>query len=145
MVRTANFTEAEFTATSRPVPNRLPAALAGNAQLTLEMLQRIRDEIGKPITITSGYRCPELNRMVGGVRTSDHLSAQAGDIISPAYGTPLQLAQFLAPRVRELRIGQLIYEITRTSQWVHVSTRLNLANRVISSVNGKFIQGIYAK
>ncbi len=145
MVRTANFTEAEFTATSKPVINRLPAALAANAQLTLEMLQRIRDAIGKPVTITSGYRCPELNRMVGGVSTSDHTLAKSGDIISPAYGTPLQLAQFLAPRVDELGIGQLIYETTRTAQWVHASTRLNLANRVISYIDDKYIQGIHAK
>lgn len=145
VVRTANFTEAEFTATSKPVINRLPAIFAPNAQETLDMLQRIRDLVGKPIIVTSGYRSAELNRMVGGVPTSDHQFAMAGDIVSPAYGTPLQLARFLAPRVEELGIGQLIYETTRTAQWVHVSTRLHLANRVISSINGKFIQGIHAK
>ncbi len=46
----------------------------------LEKLQKLRDLIGKPIIITSGYRTPEYNKKVGGVKNSYHLHGKAVDI-----------------------------------------------------------------
>ena len=43
-------------------------------------LQQLRDRIGKPISITSGYRCPAHNRAVGGATQSQHLTGKAADI-----------------------------------------------------------------
>ena len=48
--------------------------------LVTKVLQPIRDIWGKPMTVGSGYRCPELNRMVGGVPTSQHQKGEAADI-----------------------------------------------------------------
>ena len=44
-------------------------------------LQSMRDEVGAPITINSGYRCPEHNRQVGGASNSQHLTGRAADIV----------------------------------------------------------------
>lgn len=46
----------------------------------LQKLDLVREEYGKPITITSGYRCPEHNKAVGGVPNSQHVSGKAADI-----------------------------------------------------------------
>ena len=43
------------------------------------VLQPLRDAWGGPIFINSGYRCPELNKAVGGVETSQHTKGEAAD------------------------------------------------------------------
>ena len=48
--------------------------------LCVKLLQPIREAIGKPIYINSGYRCPELNKAVGGVPTSQHQIGEAADL-----------------------------------------------------------------
>jgi uncharacterized protein YcbK (DUF882 family) len=48
-------------------------------------LQVIRDEFGKPIRVNSGYRSPEHNKEVGGVKNSQHVQARAADL-TPASG-----------------------------------------------------------
>lgn len=48
-------------------------------RLVKELLQPLRELYGRPIRITSGYRCMELNRRVGGVSTSQHLKGEAAD------------------------------------------------------------------
>ena len=44
------------------------------------VLQPLRDRLGKPIVINSGYRCPALNKAIGGVETSQHVKGEAADI-----------------------------------------------------------------
>ena len=46
--------------------------------LTTNILQPLRDKVGR-VNITSGYRCEALNKLVGGVRNSQHLSGKAVD------------------------------------------------------------------
>ena len=55
-----------------------------------EVLQPLRDAWGKPLKINSGYRCPALNRAVGGVESSQHVRGEASDV---ACDTPLELAR----------------------------------------------------
>lgn len=50
------------------------------AALVDNVLDPLREAWGKPITVTSGYRNPEVNRLAGGVSTSLHLSGCAADI-----------------------------------------------------------------
>lgn len=139
-----SFTLAEFCASSTAlrlrIDNTLPPDLEPQAWSTLAMLQRIRDHLsavaGKdiPVSISSGYRSPALNRAVGGVPTSDHVRACAADIRAPAFGSPLIVARELAKHVDALQIGQLINEFPGTGGWVHVSTRKpdKLVNRIIT-------------
>ncbi len=127
---TPHFSLAEFcrsdVATRRGIDNTLPAELLPRAQQTLEMLERIRQQLSQiagrdvPVLISSGYRCPALNLAIGSSSTSDHPKGCAADINARAFGTPLKVAQTLAPMVTQLGIGQLILEF---GSWVHVSTR----------------------
>lgn len=55
-----------------------------------EVLQPLRTVWESPLVINSGYRCPELNREVGGVATSQHVKGEAADV---ACDDPLALAQ----------------------------------------------------
>lgn len=49
-------------------------------RLCVRVLQPLREKHGKPPYINSGYRCPELNKAVGGVATSQHLKGEAADV-----------------------------------------------------------------
>ena len=44
------------------------------------ILDPVRERLGKPIVVNSGYRCPKHNKEVGGVRNSQHLRGEAADI-----------------------------------------------------------------
>ena len=138
---TPHFTLAEFeasqTAARLRIGNRVPPELMPNALATLEMLERIRAALSEragrpvPIIISSGYRSPNVNAAVGGSASSDHMQARAADWTAPSFGTPFQVASFLAPRVGELGIGQIIHEF---GAWVHTSTRVpsKVINRIIT-------------
>lgn len=80
-----------------------------------EVLQPLRTVWGKSLIINSGYRCPELNKAVGGVPTSQHVKGEAADVASD---DPYALAQ-LACDLR-LPYDQMILYPT----FVHFSHRL---------------------
>lgn len=48
--------------------------------LVANILDPLREAYGKPIVVTSGFRCPRLNRAVGGVAKSQHMKGEAADI-----------------------------------------------------------------
>lgn len=50
----------------------------------IRRLQKMREEIGKPLIINSGYRCPEHNRAVGGAKDSQHIHGRAADVSCPS-------------------------------------------------------------
>jgi len=52
-----------------------------NIQKLANQLQILRNEIGKPITINSGYRSPSHNKSIGGVKNSQHVLGKAADIV----------------------------------------------------------------
>jgi hypothetical protein len=78
-------------------------------------LEKVRALLGVPMHIDSGYRCPALNKAVGGVPNSAHVDGYAADFIAPDYGTPLQIARAIAGS--GIAFDQCIQEGT----WVHVS------------------------
>lgn len=86
MKLTINFTLEEFerstTAAAHNIDNKIPEKYYGSLYKLANMLQKIRDRFGKPIRITSGYRCEKLNNLVKGSKTSQHRFAQAADITS---------------------------------------------------------------
>ena len=84
------------------------------------ILQPLRDKWGEPLTINSGYRCPQLNKAVGGVPTSQHCLGQASDV---GCEDPYALAK-LAKRMR-LDYDQCILYPT----FVHFSYRKDEENR----------------
>lgn len=138
MKLTEHFTLAELTRSTKAVQlgldNNPPPDVLRALQTTAEMLERIRNVLNVPVIVTSGYRSPRVNKAVGGVTSSDHLTGQAADIQAPRYGSPSLVASTLAPLVSTLGIGQLILEGVGSKQWVHVSTRRpdKVLNRVIT-------------
>jgi len=85
----------------------------------LESLRmRIRMLVDKRaiIIVSSGFRCEELNLIIGGSKTSAHMKGLAADITCPDL-TPLELAEFIRDNMADDGFDQVIHEFGR---WVHV-------------------------
>ena len=116
------FTFTEFersaTATRYAIDNRTPESAKKNiAALVDNVLDPLREAWGKPITVTSGYRCAELNRKVGGTATSHHLKGMAADITTGNKVDNRRLFQLVV--ALNLPFTQLIDE--KNFSWIHIS------------------------
>nr|DAP92332.1 MAG TPA: peptidase [Caudoviricetes sp.] len=80
------------------------------------ILDGVREIYGKPITVNSGYRCPELNKAVGGSATSDHVKGFAADITGGSKEENERLFNIIK---HNFHFSQLIDE--KNFSWVHVS------------------------
>lgn len=90
-------------------------------------LQPLRDKYGKPIYVNSGYRCAVLNKAVGGVGNSHHLTGMAVDISVGSTDANKKLFEFI--RTSGLAFTQLIDEAHYS--WVHVSYDKNNLKRQV--------------
>ena len=101
--------------------NNMPPASAVKALNALvdNVLDPLRDAWGGPIHVNSGYRCPRLNRIVGGTPSSQHQRGEAADI---TVGSPARNRRLLALIKRlDLPVDQCIDE--KGCRWIHVSHR----------------------
>lgn len=117
----ANFTLAELTvsqtAARRGLNNAPPPEAIVNLKRLAVTLQQVRSLLGnKPILVSSGYRGPEVNALVGGSPNSDHMRGLAADFISPSYGTPDEIIKAIV--ASDIPYKQVIREFDR---WVHFS------------------------
>ena len=83
------------------------------------ILDPLREAYGKPIIVTSGFRCEELNDLVNGVRGSQHRTGQAADIRSKVDTRKENKKLFDLVIALELPFDQLIDEYDYN--WIHVS------------------------
>lgn len=90
------------------------------SDLVENVLDPARERIGKAITVNSGYRCPELNKAVGGAPTSQHTKGEAADITSGSKEANKHLFEIIRDN---LPYDQLINEYDYS--WVHVSYKRN--------------------
>lgn len=88
------------------------------------VLDPLREWYGKPITVSSGFRCRALNEAVGGSATSQHMSGQAADIDTGNRYQNKLLFEYIR---KNLPFDQLIDE--SNFAWVHVSYRADGNNR----------------
>ena len=100
-------------------------------RLCLELLQPIRDHFG-PVQVASGYRCPELNKHIGGSSRSQHCQGEAADIVI-ATVKPIDICRFVVEA--GLPFDQLIEEGT----WTHISSADTPRGQVLTAhfENGK--------
>ena len=113
------------TADARGIRNVCSPDEAENLKALVDnVLDPLRDWYGKPVYVNSGYRCPQLNRAVGGAADSQHLKGEAADITA---GSPAENRRLFNYIMRYLPFDQLIDE--RDGQWVHVSYRSPAENR----------------
>ena len=118
-----------LTAQAHSIPNVPTAEAEKNlVRLATEVLDPLREAWQSPIYITSGYRSPELNRKVGGTKTSYHLRGMAADITAKSvfYNTALYT------ELRILHAGGLIplteCYLERQGLYIHVAFDPNNIN-----------------
>ena len=97
--------------------NNMPdiSSLDNLLNLIVYCLQPIREKIGKPIIISSGYRCERVNKLVGGKDNSQHRKGQAADFIVKGLSVQNTI-QFIMKS--GIEYDQLINEYDK---WVHIS------------------------
>lgn len=107
---TASKTAQALKLSNQPGESEIAALKA----LCRNVLDPIRDLVGRAVCVSSGYRCANLNAAIGGEPTSQHLKGEAADIRCP--GIPvLDLAKLIA--ASNTPFDQCILE----PAWVHVS------------------------
>ena len=117
-----HFTFEELTKTSK-VPYKLSNLLFAKqyvqniALLANYLLEPARAILGTPLIITSGYRCPALNKEIGGNKKSQHLNGTAADFVIQDKGKSLEDVFIKLKESPFLHYGQLILE----KSWIHLS------------------------
>ena len=107
--------------------------------LVEKVLDPLREAYGKPIIVTSGYRCPRLNAIVGSTPSSQHVKGEAADIKS-VQDTPEENMKLFDLIVKlKLPFDQLINE--HNYDWVHVSFGARHRRQKLKAVrkNGKTV------
>lgn len=98
---TPNFKWAEFDCKDG---TRVPKEFESNVLELAKQLEIIRAEAGnKPVTVNSGYRTPDYNRLKGGVKNSYHLTAKAADIVIKGM-TPIEVHQLIKSLMKSGKI-----------------------------------------
>jgi len=89
--------------------------------LVQQLLDPIREAWGEPIVVSSGYRCKQLNALVGGAKYSHHILGCAADIIAGNRADHRTLFRLIVKMQQEGRIKftQLILE--GDGRWIHIS------------------------
>lgn len=106
------------TAARLGIDNTPPTSVFLNLTETARHMERVRKVLGDvPIRVSSGYRCPQLNKAIGGAAASFHMLGLAVDFIAPAFGTPFEVCRAIA--ASDVRYDQLIHEFGDKG-WVHI-------------------------
>jgi hypothetical protein len=103
------------TAARLGIDNSPTQSVLSRLALTASRMDAVRDLLGFPVLVSSGFRCRDLNEALRGSPSSSHLTGEAVDFICPGFGSVRQV--FDALRRASLRYDQLIVEYGR---WVHI-------------------------
>lgn len=132
------FTLDELTRTNKPIKNTPTMKEVENLEFLVDLiLDPARENLRKPITVSSGFRNPEVNRAVGGSSTSQHLKGEAADLTCYDNKKLFEIIR------QQGKFDQLIWEYgtDREPAWVHVSVSKYGRNRRevlrCKTINGK--------
>jgi uncharacterized protein YcbK (DUF882 family) len=135
-----HFKLGEFTkSSSHPEVYNIPSHEAiANLKRVCGWLEVLRKRYGGPIIINSGYRSPQLNRKIGGVKNSNHLTGCAVDIRVTGMEQAKQYAEILREYADESHqdFDELLIEKNRYGAiWLHFAVRPRENRRRILYIN----------
>lgn len=122
-----NFKLSEFFVSSAADKNGIKNEPSSDERTSVErninmlvdnILDPIRDKLCAPVIITSGYRCPQVNKIVGGANNSQHISGCAADFHVRGF-TVLMMWQVFLSIYDTMDFDQLIYYPNKNI--IHVS------------------------
>lgn len=134
------------TANRLKIDNTPNATVKYNLELLVRyILDPLREAWGAPIIVTSGYRCPKLNKAVGGATSSQHMQGQAADIRTVS-DNPAENRKLLDLLVElGLPFDQVINEYPDKNgcpDWIHVSYSSRQRRNKLTCVRGKYVFGL---
>jgi hypothetical protein len=135
------FTLPEFLVTSSGFDNQ-PSSddVLGNIEQTMKRMDVIREILGKPVRITSGYRSPAVNKAIGGSPTSDHVKGLAVDFVC-AKQDPIDICKQILAAQPVVKFDQLIAEY-HGARWVHIGWGKRMRQQVMTYRNGEYFIGL---
>ncbi|MNH24280.1 Peptidase M15 [compost metagenome] len=132
MYLTEHFTLEEMTlsetAARQDIDNQPDSRALDNLRRLCATLEQVRELVGAPVMVSSGFRSVELNAVIGGSAASAHTEGLAADFNVPGL-TPAALARRVADS--NLQFDQLILEY---DQWVHLSLAAGRPRRQLLTV-----------
>ena len=149
---TEHFTVHEFTRSARH-PELMAVNLAASGPYLHNMLrvcaelEKLREHIARPVYITSGFRCPELNAAVGGSPHSAHTRGLAADFVVKDFQDPdglMLIYKWCADNFADG--GQIIFEHPDGRKpWIHFGLSTNPAGFILPLEKLLFIGGKYSR
>lgn len=127
------------TAGRKGIDNTPPDNVYNNLIRLCTVMESVRAILGVSITVSSGYRSPELNKAIGGARASHHMVGLACDFIAPSFGTPLDVCNKI--RESDIQYDQLIHEFGR---WIHIGIDDEPRRQDLTATRGEEGQTIYS-
>ena len=136
-----HFTLEEFeksqTATRKGITNKAGSGEIKNlGDICYEILEPVRIKFDKPVTITSGYRSPQLSEAIGSKSTSQHCTGNAVDMEVIGVSN-LEVALWIE---NHCDFDQLILEYytgEANSGWIHVSYKDGSNRKQVLTFDGK--------
>ena len=129
--------EKSMTATRKGIENKAGSGEIKNlTDLCYGILEPVRAKFDKPITITSGYRSPELCEAIGSKATSQHTKGQAVDFEIAGVNN-LAIGLWLTNNVNFDQYIQEYYDGTPSSGWCHVSYVEGSNRKQVLTFDGK--------
>lgn len=117
-----NFTLSEAlasrTAAKRGIDNTPDHYQMLNLYNTAKCMERVRALCGnRPVSVSSWFRCKELNKVIGSNPRSQHTQGEAVDFNIFSFGSPRKICEAIVAHKELIRFDQLILE----NGWVHIS------------------------
>lgn len=116
------------TADKLGIDNKPSAEIAFRLGELAMDLDDLRREWGSGIIVSSGYRCPDLNKALGGSETSAHKLGWAVDL-QPANGEIEKFKVFMVDYFKDKPFDQLLLESSGKTQWIHYGKYNNKGNQ----------------
>lgn len=117
------------TAIRRGINNIPTGKTLENLKYTMIKMDEVREFLGKPIHVSSGYRGVKVNELNGGSNTSAHTLGYAVDFTSKEFGGPLTVCEAIVKS--GLIFDQLIWEF---DSWTHISFDPKARQQVLTAV-----------